>query len=74
MSFYQSLYTVLNKSKWKNNIINMNGMFYGCSSLKSLPDISIWNTKNVTNMGHMFHGCSSLISLPDISSWNTNDV
>ena len=27
------------------NVDNMNRMFYNCSSLKSLPDISKWDTK-----------------------------
>ena len=27
----------------------MSYMFYGCSSLNSLPDISKWDTKNVTD-------------------------
>ena len=49
-------------------------MFYGCSSLSSLPDISKWNTNNVTNIKGMFYGCSSLSSLPDISKWNTNNI
>jgi len=31
----------LNLSKWNtNNIINMSNLFYECSSLSSLPDIS----------------------------------
>ena len=42
-----------------NNIINASHMFYGCKSLKSLPDISKWSTNNVTNMSYMFHGCKS---------------
>ena len=42
-------------------------MFYGCSSLKSLADISKWKTKKVNNMNGMLNGCSSLISLPVIS-------
>ena len=49
-------------------------MFYGCSSLISLPDLSKFDTKNVTNMNSMFSKCSSLISLPDISEWNTSSV
>ena len=40
-----------------HDIINANGMFYGCSSLKSLPDISKWDTKNVWNMSYMFSKC-----------------
>ena len=43
------------------NIINMRSMFYGCSSLISLPDISKWNTNNVTYMDNMFSECLSLI-------------
>ena len=38
------------KYEWKNNnISDMSGIFYNCSSLKSLPDISHWNTINVKN-------------------------
>ena len=49
-------------------------MFYGCKSLKSLPDISKWNTSNVTDMSRMFYCFSSLSSLPDISKWKTSNV
>ena len=52
----------------------MSGMFYNCSLLKSLPDISKWNTNNVTDMSLIFYDCHSLISLPDISKWNTNNI
>ena len=46
----------------KNNILkNTSYMFYDCSSLKSLPDISKWNTNNVTNMSNMFYGCLNII-------------
>ena len=45
-------------------------MFYICSSLMSLPDISKWNTENVIDMGRMFSICSSLVGLFDISKWN----
>ena len=41
-------------------------MFYRCSSLTSLPDISKWNTNNVNDMSGMFSSCSSLTSFPDI--------
>ena len=50
-----------------NNVSDMSGIFYNCSSLISLPDISKWFTHNVTNMSTMFYNCSSLICLPDIS-------
>ena len=52
----------------------MQCMFARCSSLKSLPDISKWNTSKITNISHIFYGCSSLISIPDISKWNISNV
>ena len=38
-------------------ITNMYSMFYSCSSLQSLPDISKWNTEKVTYMSYMFNCC-----------------
>ena len=59
-----------------NNIKSIDYMFKECSLLlslldfvnyclliKSLPDISKWNTNNVTDMSSMFNNCSSLINL-----------
>ena len=51
----------------------MSCLFYGCSSLSSLPDISKWNTNSVTDMSSIFYGCTSLSILSDISKWNTNN-
>ena len=62
------------KLKGITNITNASCMFYKCSSLTSLPNISKWNTSNVTDMSSMFYKCSSLSSLPDISKWNTSNV
>ena len=55
-----------------DNVTDMGGMFYGCSSLTSL-DLSGFNTENVTNMSTMFYGCESLTSL-DLSGFNTYHV
>ena len=52
----------------------MSYLFYECSSLKSLPDISKWDIINVKNINYLFYGCSSLKELPDISKWNTNKI
>ena len=49
-------------------------MFFNCSSLSSIPDISKWNINNVENMIALFYNCVSLSSLPDISKWKTNSV
>ena len=54
------------------NVTDMYGMFYGCSSLTSL-DLSTFNTANVTKMTYMFNGCTSLTSL-NVSSFNTANV
>ena len=37
------------------NVFDMSFMFYRCSSLISLPDLSKWDTKNVTNMSGIFY-------------------
>ena len=52
----------------------MRYIFYGCSSLLSLPDISKWNTNNVTDMSSMFSECLSLSYLPNISKWSINNI
>ena len=44
----------------------MRYMFYFCSSLISLPNISEWNTSKVSNMSSMFSECNSLLNLPDM--------
>ena len=44
------------------NVTNMSYMFYGCSSLISLPDISKWNTKNVIYKKYIFNGCHNLLN------------
>ena len=63
-------YTI--KYNFKDNIKNMNFMFYLCSSLTNI-NLSNFNTNNVTNMNHMFSSCSSLTSL-NLSNFNTNNV
>ena len=57
-----------------NNITDMSYMFYDCSCLSSLPDISIWDTSDVNNMSYMFYNCSFLRSFSDISKWDTSNV
>ena len=44
-------------------------MFYGCSSLVQLPDITKWNMK-VIFIKDIFSDCDSLLSIPDISKLN----
>ena len=76
---------ILNKNQKCNKIIeiklievkkisDMSYMFYGCSSLINLSDISEWDTKNVTNLSYMFSWCKSLNNIADISNWDTSKV
>ena len=65
MNIYKKLIEI--KLRGIKNIIFANEMFYECSSLKSLNDISKWNTNKLNNIGGLFYNCLSLKSLPDIS-------
>jgi len=49
-------------------------MFYRCSNLESLPDLSKWDISNANEMSGIFSGCSSLKNLPDLSKWNTSNA
>jgi len=49
-------------SKWDTNKVDvLSNMFYGCSSLTSLPDISIWNINNDASMIFMLRDCENII-------------
>lgn len=49
--------------------VNIEQMFYGCSSLESL-DLSGWDTGRVLSAGSLFEGCSSLATV-NLSGWDT---
>ena len=53
---------IVESSRKLINLDSMAGMFYECSSLISLPDISAWDTSKVFNIGGMFFECN-------ISKW-----
>ena len=47
--------------------INMSYMFSNCNSLKSIPNIFLWEMNSsgtMIDMSYMFYNCNSLISLP----------
>ena len=46
-------------------------MFYGCSSLTTVPDL---DTSRVTDMSFMFWGCSSLTRVPDLDTRRVTNV
>ena len=49
-----------------SNVTNMEGMFYKCNNLSSIPQL---DTSKVTKMVEMFYGCTKLTTIPrlDIS-------
>ena len=48
----------------------MSNMFSGCSSLKSIKEISNWETGNLTYIDNIFYNCTKLSS-DEISNWKT---
>ena len=44
-----------------SNVINMSGMFFGCSNLQTIYVGSGWNTAAVTSSSYMFGICSKLV-------------
>lgn len=50
-----------------SNVTNMEELFSGCRSLKSIPAI---NTQNVTDMSLMFFQCEKLSSVPALDTSN----
>ena len=54
-----------------SNVTNMEELFSGCRSLKSIPAI---NTQNVTNMQLMFFQCEKLSSVPALDTSNVTEM
>lgn len=50
------------------------GMFEGCYSLESLPDISKLDFSKVATIDFLFSSYRELKALPDILKWDTSDV
>jgi len=44
----------------------MSGIFEGCTSLSSIPNISNWETEGVEEMDNLFKGCITLAYLPNV--------
>ena len=49
-------------------------MFYGCSSLSFLPDISKWNIFEMADIKGIFKGCTSLVYCPYISKLGIDHI
>ena len=61
---YERLQKILNYNT-TSNVTNMNGMFFYCTKLTTIPLI---NTSLVTNMNNMFRSCYELIALPQLDT------
>ena len=55
-----------------SKVTDMNGMFWGCESLREM-DLSNFDTSKVTDMSGMFGSCGSLTEL-DLSNFDTSNV
>ena len=53
--------------------MNINKIFYNCSSLSLLPDINKWNT-DIYNLNGIINNCPILITLPNISKRKTKNI
>ena len=55
------------------SIKNLDDMFHGCSSLKSVSFIPSFNIINVRSINGLFEDCSSLTTITDMSHWKTDN-
>ena len=71
--FCKNLKTITGITNLKtDNVMDMTGMFYGCSSLTSL-DLSSLNTSNLKTMFGVFQDCSGLKSI-NLTNFKTDKV
>jgi surface protein len=63
----------VSKADLRNNTF-LTSAFYGGSSIKSVGDLSNWDTSKVTNMSSVFTFCSSLTSVGNLANWDTSKV
>lgn len=57
-----------------SNVQALSYFAFGTSNLRTIGDISGWNTSNVTDMKNMFASANSLIDLGDIGNWDVSNV
>ena len=61
------------KLKGINNVVTLESMFEGCSTLSHLSDFSNFDTTFVVSMSNLFKNSKCLV-LPDISIFNTSNA
>ena len=70
--FYDSTYLVSAENLYFGDYTSVNKysmyqMFYGCTSLATLPDLSNIKTVGESGMDYMFYNCTSMATPPDLS-------
>ena len=71
--FEYTRFKYIDISDWDvSNIKSMSFMFFMCTELKSVGNISKWNVSKVTDMNSMFHSYKYFNQ--DISGWNVANV
>lgn len=53
------------------NVTSMDGMFYDCDKLETIPQL---NTSKVTTMYYTFYSCSKLQTIPQLDTRNVTDM
>lgn len=53
---------------------SMRGMFYGCSALADVGDLSGWQTGSCEDMSYLFQACSALKSTGSLDGWDVSRV
>ena len=56
----------------KNQLTNLEYMFYNCSKLKNIDELENLSTEDVNNYSHMFCWCISLSNLKSLENWNVS--
>ncbi len=57
-----------------DKIKNMSYMFYACTELKSIVEITDYTKDHINNMSSMFYGCTFLEDLSNLGKLNTKNV
>ena len=58
----------------KNNLDNLEHMFYKCDSLVNIDGLKYLNVKNINDFSCMFWECSSLYDIEPLENWNVSNV
>ena len=56
-----------------DEIVSLEYMFSGCTSLKSIEGLKYLDTKNIKNFSFMFSECKSLSNIQALENWNVSN-